>query len=370
MYVPLLDLKEQFLTIKEEVMAALEQVLESCEFILGPNVSAFEQEIAKYLGVKHAIGVGNGTDALVLILDALGIGPGDEVITTPYTFFATAECVSRLGAKPVFVDIDPITLTIDPEKLEQAISPRTKAVIPVHIFGRAADMSRIMDIASRHHLFVVEDACQSIGGEIQGKKLGTFGNAGAFSFFPTKNLGAYGDGGLVVTDDDELAERVRMLRAHGSKVKYHNELIGYNSRLDEMQAAVLRVKLRHLNEWDSRRREIALEYNKLLKDLPLQLPDPGDKGEHVFHLYTILTEDREELRAYLKSRGVETGVYYPTPLHLQPAYADLGYRRGDFPVSESACERNISLPMYPELTDEQIHYVAQAVRNFFEERGA
>jgi len=370
LYVPLLDLKEQFLTIKEEVMAVLEQVFESCEFILGPNVSAFEQEIAKYLGVKHAIGVGNGTDALVLILDALGIGPGDEVITTPYTFFATAECVSRLGAKPVFVDINPITLTIDPEKLEQAITSRTKAVIPVHIFGRAADMSRIMDIASRHHLFVVEDACQSMGGEIQGKKLGTFGNAGAFSFFPTKNLGAYGDGGLVVTDDDELAESVRMLRAHGSKVKYHNELIGYNSRLDEMQAAVLRVKLRHLNEWDSRRREIALEYNKLLKDLPLQLPDPGDKGEHVFHLYTILTDNREELRVYLKSRGVETGVYYPTPLHLQPAYADLGYRKGDFPVSESACERNLSLPMYPELTDEQIHYVAEAVRGFFEERGA
>jgi len=370
LYVPLLDLKEQFLTIKEEVMATLEQVLESCEFILGPNVSAFEQEIAEYLGVKHAIGVGNGTDALVLILDALGIGPGDEVITTPYTFFATAECVSRLGAKPVFVEIDPITLTIDPKKLEQAITTRTKAVIPVHIFGRAADMSRIMDIAGCHNLFVVEDACQSIGGEIEGKKLGTFSNAGAFSFFPTKNLGAYGDGGLVVTDDDELAERVRMLRAHGSKVKYHNELIGYNSRLDEMQAAVLRVKLRHLNEWNNRRRQIALEYNELLKDLPLQLPDPGQKGEHVFHLYTILAEDREELRTYLKSRGVETGVYYPTPLHLQPAYADLGYRKGDFPISESACERNLSLPMYPELTDEQIHYVAEAVRNFFEERGA
>jgi len=370
LYVPLLDLKEQFLTIKEEVMAALEQVLESCEFILGPNVSAFEQEIAEYLGVKHAIGVGNGTDALVLILDALGIRPGDEVITTPYTFVATAECVSRLGAKPVFVDINPITLTIDPEKLEQAIPPRTKAVIPVHIFCRAADMPRIMDIASRHGLFVVEDACQSIGGEIEGKKLGTFGNAGAFSFFPTKNLGAYGDGGLVVTDDDELAERIRMLRAHGSKVKYHNGLIGYKSRLDKKQAAVLRVKLRHLNEWDSRRREIALEYNKLLKDLPLQLPDPGDKGEHVFHLYTILTDNREELRAYLKSRGVETGVYYPTPLHLQPAYADLGYRRGDFPVSESAYERNLSLPMYPDLTDEQIHYVAETLRGFFEERSA
>jgi len=370
LYVPLLDLKEQFLTIKEEVMAALEQVLESCEFILGPNVSAFEQEIAEYLGVKHAIGVGNGTDALVLILDALGIGPGDEVITTPYTFFATAECVSRLGAKPVFVDIDPITLTIDPEKLEQAITSRTKAVIPVHIFGRAADMLAIMDIASRHHLFVVEDACQSIGGEIEGKKLGTFGNAGAFSFFPTKNLGAYGDGGLVVTDDDALAERVRMLRAHGSKVKYHNELMGYNSRLDEMQAAVLRVKLRHLNEWNSRRRQIAHEYNKLLKDLPLEFPDPGKDGEHVFHLYTILTDNREELRGYLKSRGVETGVYYPTPLHLQPAYADLGYCKGDFPVSESACERNLSLPMYPELTDEQIHYVAETVRGFFEERGA
>jgi len=251
-------LKSTISNHKRTSLSSIERVLESCEFIPWPNVSAFEQEIAEYLGVKHAIGVGNGTDALVLILDALGIAPGDEVITTPYTFFATAECVSRLGAKPVFVDIDPITLAIDPEKLEQAITSRTKAIIPVHIFGRAADMSRIMDIASRHHLFVVEDACQSIGGEIEDKKLGTFGNAGAFSFFPTKNLGAYGDGGLVVTDDDELAERVRMLRAHGSKVKYHNELIGYNSRLDEMQAAVLRVKLRHLNEWNNRRREIAL----------------------------------------------------------------------------------------------------------------
>lgn len=358
MNIPFLDLKAQYQIMREQILSSIKQVLESSGFILGPNVTAFEQEVAEYLGVKHAIGVGNGTDALVLILDALGIGPGDEVITTPYTFFATAECVSRLGAKPVFVDIDPITLTIDPEKLEQAITTRTKAVILVHIFGRAADMSAIMYIANRHHLFVVEDACQSMGGEIEGKKLGTFGNAGAFSFFPTKNLGAYGDGGLVVTDDDELAERVRMLRAHGSKVKYHNELIGYNSRLDEMQAAVLRVKLRHLNEWNSRRRQIALEYNKLLKDLPLEFPDPGKDGEHVFHLYTILTGNREELRAYLKSRGVETGVYYPTPLHLQPAYADLGYRKGKFPVSESACERNLSLPMYPELSDEQIYYLA------------
>jgi len=368
--VPLLDLKKQYLNIKGEVAEAVEEVLQSCEFILGPNVSTFEKEIADYLGVKHAIGVGNGTDALVLILDALGIGPGDEVITTPYTFFATAECISRLSAKPVFVDIDPVTLTIDSEKLEEAITSKTKAVIPVHIFGRTADMSGVMNIAKRHSLFVVEDACQSIGAELQGKKLGTIGHAGAFSFFPTKNLGAYGDGGLVVTNDDQVAERVRMLRAHGSKVKYHNELIGYNSRLDEIQAAVLRVKLRHLDEWNAKRRQIALLYNELLKDLPLQLPDPGGDREHVFHLYTVLAENPEHLRTFLKSRGIDTGVYYPLPLHLQPAYSELGYHKGDYPVSEFACERNLSLPMYPELTDEEVYYVANQVKRLFDERGA
>jgi len=244
LYVPLLDLKEQFLTIKEEVMAALEQVLETCEFILEPNVSAFEQEIAEYLGVKHAIGVGNGTDALVLILDALGIGPGDEVITTPYTFFATAECVSRLGAKPVFVEIDPITLTIDPKKLEQAITTRTKAVIPVHIFGRVIVVSKIMAIAQRHGLFVVEDAGQSMGADVDEKKLGTFEDVSVFSFLPAKNLGAYGNGGLIVTNDDALAERVQMFRAHGSKARNHNEIMGYNSRLDEIQAGVLDLNSR------------------------------------------------------------------------------------------------------------------------------
>jgi len=368
--IPFLDLKLQYNHIKDEVKQAIEEALQSCEFILGPHVSAFEKEIADYLGVKHAIGVGNGTDALVLILDAFGIGPGDEVITTPYTFFATAECISRLGAKPVFVDIDPVTFTIDPEKLEEAITAKTKAVIPVHIFGRTADMIRIIDIAEYHGLFVVEDACQSIGGELQGKKLGTIGHAGAFSFFPTKNLGAYGDGGLVVTNDDEVAERVRMLRAHGSKVKYHNELIGYNSRLDEIQAAVLRVKLKHLDEWNDRRRQIARCYNELLKDLPLQLPDPGEDREHVFHLYTVLAEDREDLKTFLKSRGIDTGIYYPLPLHLQPAYSELGYHEGDYPVSESACQKNLSLPMYPELTDEQVYYVADQVRRFFDERSA
>jgi len=368
--VPLLDLKVQFGDIEDEVWASLERVFDSCDFILGPNVTAFEEEIANYLGTKHAIGVGNGTDALVIALDALGIGPGDEVITVPYTFFASAECISRLGAKPVFVDIDPITLTMDPEKLEAAITSRTKAIIPVHIFGKAAVMSTIMDIARSHHLSVVEDACQAMGADLFGKKLGTFGDIGVFSFFPTKNLGAYGDGGLVVTNDDEVAERVRMLRAHGSKVKYHNELIGYNSRLDEIQAAVLRVKLRHLEEWNARRRQIALCYNELLKDLPLQLPDPGEGHEHVFHLYTVLAEDREDLKTFLKSRGIDTGIYYPLPLHLQPAYGELGYHEGDYPVSESACRKNLSLPMYPELTDEQVYYVADQVRRFFDERSA
>jgi len=366
LYIHLLDLSRQYEILKAEIDKAIQGVLNSCEFILGPNVTAFEEEIADYLGTDYAIGVGNGTDALVIALDALGIGPGDEVITVPYTFFASAECISRVGAKPVFVDVDPITLTMDPEKLEAAITSRTKAIIPVHIFGRATDMSTIMDIARNHHLSVVEDACQAMGAGIDGKKLGTFGDIGVFSFFPTKNLGAYGDGGLIVTNNDDLAERMRMLRAHGSRIKYQNEMIGYNSRLDEIQAAILRVKLPHLDNWNQKRRNVAEKYNQLLDDLPIQLPKIGGENQHVFHLYTILSDQRDELREFLKSKGVETGIYYPLPLHLQPAYQSLGYKKGSLLISEAACERNLSLPMYPELNDEQIEYVAMSVREFFE----
>lgn len=365
MTISLLDLKAQYEQIRTEVQGAINTVLESTKFILGPNEIYFEEEIAKYLGVKHAVGVGNGTDALVIALDSLGIGPGDEVITVPYTFFASAECISRVGAKPVFVDVDPTTLTMDPEKLKSAITAKTKAIIPVHIFGRAANIRRITTIAQEHHLFVVEDACQSMGADADGKKLGTFGNIGVFSFFPTKNLGAYGDGGLIVTNDDTLAERMQMLRAHGSKVKYQNEMIGYNSRLDEIQAAILRVKLTHLDDWNQKRQDIARKYNQLLDGLPIQLPDIGLENQHIFHLYTILIDKRDELKEFLGKKGIETGIYYPLPLHLQPAYRELGLTEGDFPVSEAACKRNLSLPMYPELTDEQIDYVASSVRAFF-----
>jgi len=366
--IPFLDLKLQYDHIKDEVKQAIEEVLQSCEFILGPHISAFEKEIPDYLGVKHAIGVGNGTDALVLILDALGIGHGDEVIAVPYTFFASAECVSHVGGRPIFVDAEPITLTLDPQKIEVPITSRTKAIIPVHIFGKAADMSTITDIACDLHLSVVEDACQSMEADLYGRKLGAFGDVGVFFFFPIKNLGAYGDGGLIVTNNDGLAERMRVLRAHGSKIKYHNEMIGYNSRLDEIQADILRAKLPHLDNCNQKQRNVAEKYNQLLDNLPIQLPNIGGENQQIFHLYNILSDQRDELREFLKSKGIETGIYYPLPLHLQPAYQSLGYKKGSLPISEVACERNLSLPMYPELNDEQIEYVAMSVREFFERR--
>jgi len=368
MDIPLFNVAGQYQEIKSEIKRSIDDVLDSGQYIMGKNVQKFEEAVANYLGVKYAIGVASGTDALILSLDALGIGPGDEVITTPFTFFATAECISRLGAKPVFADIDPTTLTVDIDSIENAITPRTKAIIPVHIYGRCADMPKVMELARKHNLFVVEDVCQAMGGDVNGKKLGTWGDAGAFSFFPTKNLGAFGDGGLIATNDDALAEHIRMLRTHGSKEKYHNEIVGYNSRLDEIQAAVLLVKLAYLDKWNDDRRRIAEEYIGFLKELPIQLPQPGVGREHVFHLFTVLTDDRDRLMEFLKSRGIQTGVYYPIPLHLLPVYEELGYKKGSLPISEISCERALSLPMYPGLTEEQISYVAGSIADFFDTR--
>jgi len=367
--VPLLDPVAQYESLKEPLHEAIRGVLESGVYIMGPAVAGFEEAVADYCGVKHAIGVANGTDALLLTLDALGVGPGDEVITTPFTFFATAEVVSRLGATPVFVDIEPDTYNIDAALLEQAITARTKAILPVHLFGQPADMGAIMAIAERHGLFVVEDACQAIGSRYRGRAAGSIGTAGCFSFFPTKNLGGSGDGGLIVTNDDELAQRIRVLRVHGSNPKYYHAVVGYNSRLDALQAAMLAVKLPHLDAWNAARRERALAYHETLWDLPIQLPAEADDRYPVYHLYIIQTDRRDELLRYLAERGIASGVYYPVPLHLQRVYEPLGYGIGSLPVAERAALGTMALPLYPEMSDEQQECVIMAVRQFFAERG-
>ncbi|MGB9840910.1 DegT/DnrJ/EryC1/StrS family aminotransferase [Thermovenabulum sp.] len=369
MHISFLDLKAQYQTIKKEIKKEIEEVLESGNYILGPKEKEFEKEIAEYLGVKHAIGVANGTDALVLSLDALGIGPGDEVITTPYTFFASAEAVSRVGAKPVFADISfDDNLNIDVRQIKKKITKNTKAIIPVHIFGCPCNMDEIIQIARKYNLYIIEDACQAIGAQYKGKKAGTLGDIGCFSFFPTKNLGGYGDGGLVVTNNDEIAEKIMTLRVHGSTKKYYHSRIGYNSRLDEIQAAILKVKLKYIDKWNQKRIEKAKLYNDKLKNLPITLPKIYDENhkKHVFHLYTILTPKRDELKNYLEQKGIPTGIYYPLPLHLQEAYKDLGYKDGDMPNAEKASRQALSLPLYPELKEEEIYYITEAVKTFFE----
>lgn len=361
--IPLIDLKAQYESIKEEVDRAVREVLESGRYILGPNVEALEREIASYCGVKYGVGVASGTDALLLSLLALGIGPGDEVITTPFTFFATAEVIMQAGAKPVFVDIDPRTYNIDVERIEEKINENTKAIIPVHIFGQMVDMERVMQIARKYGLAVIEDACQAIGAEFKGQKAGAWGDAGCFSFFPTKNLGGYGDGGIVVTNDSAIAEKIRLLRAHGSKVKYYHSVIGYNSRLDEIQAAILRVKLKYIDEWNEKRRKKASVYNELLKGMEgVCTPVEDYRGKAVYHLYVIRAEKRERIREALAGEGISTGVYYPLPLHLQEALRDLGYKVGDFPEAEKASKETLALPLYPELPEQDIERIAEAVK--------
>lgn len=393
MNIPLIDLKEQYSVLAEELNKVTLDVLSSANYILGKNVVEFEKEFAEYIGVKHAISVGNGTDALVIALKAMGIGNGDEVITTPFTFFATAESISAVGATPVFIDVTKDTFNVDVTKIEEKITRKTKAIMPVHIFGQSADMDEINKIAKKHNLLVIEDACQAIGAKYKGKMIGTLGDLACFSFFPTKNLGCAGDGGMIVTDNDDLAVIIRALRTHGSgengqkafnllngvkedimkaeisndtvynPLKYYNYLIGYNSRLDAIQAAILRVKLKEIDNWNSKRRAIVDIYNEEFKELDLVIPVCDKENEHVYHMYILQSENRNKILEKLKERGVATGVYYPVPLHLQKVYKNLGYKEGDMPVAEYLSNRTFAIPVYPELTEEQIKYIIDSIKN-------
>ena len=350
--IPIVDLKEQYRQLKAEMDAAVLAVLGSGEFINGPNVRALERELAAYLDVKHAVALNSGTDALHLALRALDIGPGDEVATVPFTFVATTEAIGIVGATPVFVDIDPTTFNMDPDLIEPALTPKTKAIMPVHLYGRPAPMPAIMAIARRHGLAVIEDCAQAIGAQIDGQKAGTFGDIGCFSFYPSKNLGAYGDGGMAVTNSDRLANRLRALGAHGGHTKYYHEELGVNSRLDELQAAILRVKLPYLESWIAARRQVAARYDQALSGLEgVGVPCQAEGCRHVYHQYTVRLRDRDRIRERLTAGGIGTMIYYPAPLHLQPVHSALGKGPGSYPASEAAAAEALSLPMYPELSE-------------------
>ena len=361
--VPFVDLRSQYRAIEGEVKAAIADVLESMELMLGPNVRAFEAEFAAYCRARFAIGVANGTDALQLALRACGVAPGDEVVTVSHSFFATAEAIMQVGAVPVYVDIDPATYTMDAGLLEAAIGPRTRAILPVHLYGQMADMDAIMAVARRHGLAVIEDACQAHGAEDRGRRAGSIGDAAAFSFYMSKNLGAYGDAGAVTTNSRAVADQVRLLRDHGSAHKYEHQEVGLNSRLDEIQAAVLRIKLRRLEGWNDQRAECAARYGEVLRGLPIDLPVVRSGVRHVFHLYVIQTEGRDRLREALADRGIAAGIHYPVPIHLQAASAGNGRVSGDLRVTEAAAKRILSLPMYAELTADQQRYVATCLRD-------
>jgi len=362
--ISLVDLTAQYHSIKKEIDEAVIATLESGHFILGPQVVKFEESVALYLGVNHAIGLASGTDALVIALRALNIGDGDEVIIPAYTFFATAGTVMSVGAKPVIVDVDPQSYQIDVSRIEAAITSKTKAIIPVHLYGHPSDMNPILEIAHKHGLKVVEDNAQGYGAEYLGKKTGSLGDIGCLSFFPTKNLGAYGDGGMVVTNDAALAEHMRMLRAHGWKKKYFSEMVGYNSRLDALQAAILQAKFSHLDDWNDKRREISMRYNEHLKPLGIVTPIEREWAKHVYHLYIIRSSKRDELQAFLKQKGIASEVYYPLPPHLSVPCRTYGYKEGDFPHAEKAANETLALPLYPELTLEQQDEVIAAVKEF------
>ncbi|MGI6426240.1 MAG: DegT/DnrJ/EryC1/StrS family aminotransferase [Natronincolaceae bacterium] len=396
MQIPLINLKKQYQTIKEEADKKALEVLSGAQYIMGTNVKEFEKEFSEYLGVKHSISVGNGTDALIISLKALGIGEGDEVITTPWTFFATAESISFVGATPVFVDVELDTFNIDPTKIEEKITSKTRAIMLVHIFGQPCNMDAINDIAKKHNLYVIEDAAQAVGSKYKGQKIGTLSDIATFSFFPTKNLGCAGDGGMIVTDNDNLAVICRALKAHGSgengqkafniinnidedtaednaadntvynPLKYYNYLIGHNSRLDEIQAALLRIKLGEIDKWNNKRRENAEFYNDNLRDTNLVTPFEDKDVKHVYHLYILQSEKRTALVSFLNKKGVSTGVYYPVPLHLQKAYKDLGYKEGDLPNAEYLSHRTFAIPMFAELTDEEKEYIVNTIKEFGE----
>lgn len=392
MNIPLIDLKAQYESLAGELKEATLGILTSANYIMGKTVIDFEKAFAEYVGVKHAISVGNGTDGLVIALKAMGIGEGDEVITTPFTFFATAEAISAVGGTPVFVDVYKDTFNIDVTKIEEKITSKTKAIMPVHIFGQCADMDEINEIAKKHNLLVIEDACQAIGGKYKGRNVGSLGDVAVFSFFPTKNLGCAGDGGMIVTDNDDIAIIAKALKAHGSgengqkaynllnnieeevqkaegandtvynPLKYYNYLIGYNSRLDAIQAAILNVKIKEIDNWNAKRREIAAVYDEALQNSELVTPVTRDYVEPVYHMYVLQSENREEVLEKLKEAGVATGVYYPVPLHLQKCYKNLGYKEGDMPVSEYLSHRTFAIPVYPELTKEQVDYIISKIK--------
>lgn len=368
--VPLLDLKAQLAPIREEIRAAVDRVIDSQQFILGPEVEALEREIAGYAGCAHAVGVSSGTDALLLALMALGVGPGDEVVTTPYSFFATAGSIVRLGARPVYVDIDPASFNIDASRVEVAITPRTKVIMPVHLFGQVADMVPILDIAERRGIPIVEDAAQAIGAEWRGRRAGSLGQMGCFSFFPSKNLGGFGDGGMVTTSDPALAEKLRILRNHGAKPKYHNKFVGGNFRLDALQAAVLRVKLLHLDSWTRRRQENAALYRRLFREAGVgparvRLPEELPSRRHIYNQFVIRCDRRDALMAHLKEHGVGSEVYYPVPMHLQECFAAQGGKPGHFPEAERAARESLAIPIYPELSDAMQSTVVRAIAGFF-----
>ena len=359
--IPIIDLKAQYLSIKHEIDSAIAGVLESGQFVLGKEVAAFEEEFAAYCGAAEGIGVNSGTSALHLALMAGGVGPGDEVITVPFTFVATAAAIVYAGARPVFVDIEPESYTMDVNRIEAAVTPRTKAILPVHLYGQTADMDPILEIARRRKLVVIEDAAQAHGAEYKGRRAGSLGDMGCFSFYPGKNLGAYGEGGAVVTNNPAHARTIRLLRNWGSEKKYEHMLKGFNYRLDALQAAILRVKLRHLEEWTEARRAHAAEYTRLLGATGVQVPKQLPYARHVYHVYTVRADRRRELHEELRRAGVQAEIHYPIPIHLQPAYSDLGHRRGDFPVSEQAAAEVLALPVFPELTEAQIAFVAEAL---------
>lgn len=358
--IPFLDLKAQYNTIRAEVNLAIQGVLDSCQFTLGSEVEAFEQEFAAYCGASHGVGVNTGTSALHLALLAAGVGPGDEVITVPFTFVATVAAIRYTGATPVFVDIDPHSFTLDPAALEAAITPRTKAILPVHLYGHPADMDPILAIARRHGLVVIEDAAQAHGAEYKGRRVGSLGDLGCFSFYPGKNLGACGEGGMVVTDHPHYTKTLRMLRDWGAERKYHHTLLGYNFRMEGLQGAVLRVKLRYLEDWTEARRDAAVHYNQLFQGSGVQTPEAMPWARHVYHIYAVRSPDRARWQASLEAQGIQTGIHYPFPIHLLPAHADLGYTAGAFPHAERAALEVLSLPIYPELTAAQREAVVAA----------
>lgn len=360
--IPFVDLRSQYAAIQDEVAGVIQGVLDSCTFIGGEPLAAFEQEFATFCQTDFAIGVASGTDALHLTLRALGIGAGDEVITVANTFIATGAAIEMAGARPVFVDIDPTFSTIDPALIEPAITARTRAIIPVHLYGQPADMDPILDIAQRYNLSVIEDAAQAHGAEYRGQRAGSIGHAGCFSFYPGKNLGAYGDGGAITTSDPKLVQRLLRLRDHGRSTKYEHAIVGYNSRLDALQAGILCVKLRHLEEWNCRRRQIAVWYRTDLRDSDVTIPAERSGSTHVYHLYVVTTTERDRLQRRLTAMRIGTGIHYPVPLHLQPAFRHLGYRKGDLPHAEAAATRILSLPMFPELTRQQAAQIAESVR--------